>query len=104
MVIRTRLRTILRHVMLYLGAMAAIGYFGFHAFNGDHGIMAQRQYEDQKQALSAELASLQGERLMLEKRVALLRTDALDPDVLDEKSREMLGVVDKNDVVVLQHR
>lgn len=104
MVVHVRLRAFTRFVLLHLGGAAIIAYFGFHAFNGNFGITAQRQYEAQKVALQAELTRLKAEREALEVRVALMRTDALDPDLLDEKARRLLGLAHPNDVVILRGR
>ncbi len=104
MVVRTRLRAFFRQTLLFMGAAAAIAYFGFHAFSGNHGIMARRQYDEQKQKLSDELAALQAERAALERRVTLLKSNSLDPDIIDEKSREMLGLTNPNEVVVFVSR
>ncbi|MDQ0468416.1 FtsB family cell division protein [Labrys wisconsinensis] len=104
MVVRTRIRAFFRQLVLLILAGASIAYFGFHAVNGDHGIMAQRQYDDQKRDLSAQLADLRAKRTALERRVALLKNDALDPDVLEDKARNLLGMVHPNDVVVLLPR
>ena len=104
MVVRTRIRAFFRQLALYLGAWAAISYFAFHAFNGEHGIMAQRQFDQQKRELSDELRQLQTERAALERRVLLMKSDSIDPDILEEKSREMLGMTRPSDVVVLLSR
>jgi cell division protein FtsB len=101
MVIRTRIRAILNQLALFLGTAAAIAYFSYQAFNGDHGIQAQHQFDKQRQDLTNELAQLQDEHQALERRVNLLKAQTIDPDMLDEKSRELLGLVDPNDVVVL---
>jgi cell division protein FtsB len=100
MVVRTRLRAFFRQTALFLGTAAAIAYFSFHAFNGNHGLMARRHYDEQKRDLTAELARLQGEHSSLERRVALMKASSIDPDMLDEKSREMLGLVEADDVIV----
>jgi cell division protein FtsB len=104
MVVRTRLRAFFRQTALVLGAAAAIAYFGFHAFNGDHGLMARRHYDEQKQQLTAELRRLEDERRALEHRVSLLKAGSIDPDTLDEKAREMLGLVEADDVVLFLPR
>ena len=100
MVVRTRLRAFFHQTALFIGAAAAIAYFSFHAFSGDHGIMAGRQYDEQKRRLSDELAALQVERTALERRVALLKSSSIDPDILDEKARSLLGMTNPNEVVV----
>jgi cell division protein FtsB len=101
MVVRTRFRAFFRQLALFLGAAVAIGYFGFHAFSGDHGIQAQHQFDAQKQELTAQLATLEAERAALERRVGLMKAAALDPDELEEKSRQMLGLVHPDDVVFI---
>jgi cell division protein FtsB len=100
MVIRTRTRAILNQLALFAGTATAIAYFSYQAFNGDHGIQAQRQYDQQKQDLSDQLASLQDQRASLQRRVNLLKASSIDPDMLEEKSRELLGYANPNDVIV----
>jgi len=104
MVVQTRLRAFIRQIALFLGAAGAIAYFGFHAVNGDHGMMARRQYEVQKRELTVELDRLKEEKASLDRRVALLKAESLDPDMLDEKAREMLGLASTSEVVVLLPR
>jgi cell division protein FtsB len=104
MVVRTRLRAFIRQLALFLGAASAIAYFGFHAVNGNHGMMARRHYEEQKRELSLELGRLKEDKAALERRVALLKAESLDPDMLDEKAREMLGLASPSEVVVLLPR
>jgi cell division protein FtsB len=100
MVVRVRLRAFLRFALLHLSGLAVIAYFGFHAYNGNYGITAQLQYDERKRDLQAELEDLTRKRQALEIRVALLRTDAIDPDLLEEKARRLLGLTHANDVVV----
>jgi cell division protein FtsB len=101
MVVRTRLRSFFRQLGLFIAAAAAISYFGFHAFSGNHGLMATRHYQEQKRILSAELDAVQAERAALARRVTLLKSNSIDPDTLEDEAREMLGLTHKSDVVVL---
>jgi cell division protein FtsB len=39
----------------------------------------------------------------LERRVALLRADRIDPDMLEERARVLIGYVDPRDLVLLLH-
>ncbi|WP_448952599.1 FtsB family cell division protein [Labrys neptuniae] len=104
MVIRTRIRAILHQLALLAGAAAAITYFSYQAFNGEHGIQARQQFDQQKQDLGSELTSLQKERAALARRVSLLRSQSIDPDMLEEKARDILGMVSANDEVVLLNK
>jgi cell division protein FtsB len=57
---------------------------------------------EQRLAQTKELvAESAAERRRLERRVALLKADNLDPDLLEELARHILGLVHRDDVVVL---
>ena len=43
----------------------------------------------------------QPERALWERRVALLRSDRIDPDMLDERARALLGLTDPRDLTLL---
>jgi cell division protein FtsB len=51
--------------------------------------------------MQAELATIKAERMLWEKRVALLRADRLDPDMLDERARSLIGYADPRDLTLL---
>jgi cell division protein FtsB len=104
MVVRKRLRSILAAVGLYAGAALLIGYFGVNAYTGARGLKAKENLAQQMSALNAELAALKLERQRWEHRVSLLRSDAIDPDLLDERVRAMLDYVDPHDLVLLRKR
>jgi cell division protein FtsB len=101
MVSRTRLRTALTTLGLYVMAALLIGYFGMHAYTGSRGLKAKQDLAVQLHDLSQELARLKGERTAWERRVALLRSDSLDPDMLDERARAMLDYVHPRDLILL---
>ena len=101
MVTRKRLRAILTAFCLYVLAALLIGYFGVNAFNGDRGLKAKQDIDQQVAALSSELGRLQLERAQWERRVALLRSGGLDPDMLDESARVLLDYVQPNELVMM---
>jgi len=103
MVSHRRRRAILTALGLYTFAALFIGYFAMNAFSGNHGLRAQADLDQQMTSLKAELARLKGERAMWERRVALLRSDRIDPDMLDERARALLGLVDARDLTLLLH-
>jgi cell division protein FtsB len=104
MVSRKRLRSFLTALGLYIGAALVIGYFGVNAYTGNHGLLARQTLEEQSAELSGELARLKAERLEWERRVALLKSDRLDPDMLDERARAMLNYVNPRDLVLILKR
>ncbi|MGB7257711.1 MAG: septum formation initiator family protein [Pseudolabrys sp.] len=101
MVTHRRRRTILTALALYTLAVLFIGYFAVNAFTGNHGLRAQQDLDQQMATMQTELAGLKGERAVWERRVALLRSDKLDPDMLDERARALLGVTDPRDLTLL---
>jgi cell division protein FtsB len=84
--------------ILGLGALA---YLGYHLFEGDRGLKASWSVEQRLAKAETERKALTEERQRLESRVALLREDTLDRDMLDERLRQMLNLVQSNDVVIL---
>jgi cell division protein FtsB len=98
MIVRTRLKSILIAAFAYLAAAGGIGYFAFHAYNGDRGLIAKEAYKAQMATLSQELADVRRDKAQWSHRVALLRSGNLDPDLLDERAREMLNASHPNDV------
>ena len=101
MVSHRRRRTILTALGLYIFAAAFIGYFGVNAFTGNHGLRAQLDLDQQLGEMQVELRQVKAERANWERRVALLRSDRLDPDMLNERARSLLSYVDRRDLTIL---
>ncbi len=101
MVLNRRRRTVVTALGLYLFAATFIGYFAVNAFTGNHGLRAQADLEQQLSSMHLQLARLKAERRHWEHRLALLRSDQLDPDILDERARALLGYADPRDLVFL---
>jgi cell division protein FtsB len=104
MVSRKRLRGVLTALGLYAVAAALIGYFWFHAFSGQRGLHAKHEIDQQLHELTAELDRLKAEKGLWERKVALLRSDGIDPDMLDERARALLNVAHPNDVILMLRR
>ncbi len=101
MVSRKRLHAMLTTLGLYVMAALLIGYFGVNALNGRHGLKAKESINRQIAKLSAERARLDNERTQWERRIALLKPSALDPDMLDERARALLYYADPNDLTLM---
>jgi cell division protein FtsB len=82
-------------------ACAAGSYFGYNLQTGEHGLKARADLERRKEVLAGELAGLKEVKDRLERDVALLRPESLDPDMLDERARALLGYVDRRDAILL---
>ncbi len=101
MVTHRRRRTILTALALYTLAALFIGYFAVNAFTGDHGLRAQQDLDQQMASMKTDLARVKAERSVWERRVSLLRSDRIDPDMLEERARALLDYVDPRDVTLL---
>jgi cell division protein FtsB len=99
MVSRARLKAIMTGIALYAMAAAMIGYFGINAYTGKYGLTARVELDQEIVSLTNELARLKQERADAEQRVSLLRSDRVDPDMLDERARYQLDYANPHDLV-----
>ena len=81
--------------------LGLLGFFAWHAQEGPRGFAFHEKLANQSRQLSEELAAIQKQRTAFETRVALLRPESVDPDMLDEMARSTLDVAGPNDLIVL---
>jgi cell division protein FtsB len=101
MVTRPRIRSVLTALALYAMAALLIGYFGVNAYSGNHGLKARQGLDQQIAELTRELEEVKAERTRWQRRVALLKSDRIDPDMLEERARVLLNYADPRDAVLL---
>ena len=82
--------------------VAVIGYFAYHLVHGDRGLVAWRDLSERIRETETTARQVAGDRHEMERRVALLRPDSLDRDMLDERVREVLNLAHPDDVVILR--
>lgn len=87
--------------MVPLCCLALVGYFTYHLFVGDHGLRSRAQMGTRISTLQGELEGLKAVRGKLDRDVALLRAEHLDPDMLDERARSILNFAHPNDVIFI---
>jgi cell division protein FtsB len=100
MVTRRRFRTVLNALALYTIAALVIGYFGVNAHTGNRGLRARQDLDQQIVQLGNELSALKAERASWERRVALLKPESIDPDMLDERARALLNYSDPRELIL----
>lgn len=100
MVIRRRLRSILLPLLLYAVSGSVSSYFVWHAVNGERGLKTKEEYRKVMAGLISENADLRAEREQYERRISMMRAEAVERDILEEEARVQLGRVHKSDVVV----
>ncbi len=101
MVVRRRARAILIPLLLYSVSAAIVGYFVHHAHNGSHRLQAKYAFKAKVVEVTREVETLRTERAEWDRRIALLRSDQLDRDILEERGRSLLGRVHRNDLVII---
>ncbi len=100
MVARKRLKSVTTAIILYALAALMIGYFGVNAFTGNRGLKARHALDLQTEELTTEIVRLKAERAQWQRRVALLRSDRIDPDMLDERARALLDYAGPRDIIL----
>jgi hypothetical protein len=82
-------------------ASMATSFFYWHAVHGQRGLKAGEEYEQKLTLLKFERDMLKLQRLQIEHRLALIKGEKVDADILEDEVRKTLGRVHKNEVVVL---
>lgn len=86
-------------IIISLLFITLFSYFTFHAVSGERGLIAMAQLSKKVDESKTELDEIRAERIELEHKVSLLRTESLDLDLLDEEARKVLGYASKDETV-----
>jgi cell division protein FtsB len=92
----------IRDVVAPALGLCVVGYFVYHTVEGDRGLSAYVRLTAQLADARAQLDELGAERRAIEHRVSLLRSDRLDPDLLDERARLMLFKARPDEIVIME--
>ena len=92
-----------RMIVPIIGAMF-VAYFLIHAFHGDRGIIAWMHLQKQVSSAEGTLAETRAVRVEYERRISLLRTEQLDPDMLDQRAPNMAGLVKPDEYIIVEGR
>jgi cell division protein FtsB len=95
------IRTYARQVVGPTLAVSVFAYFAYHAVEGDRGLLAWIQLEQEVESTQAELTKISRAREALAHQTDLLRSEALDPDMLDERARSVLGLIRKDEIIIV---
>lgn len=79
---------------------AGVSFFAWHAIQGDFGVFAMLRAENEAVKLREELAEVKAERIALANLTRRLNHDYLDPDMLDERARSVLGYMRPDEIRV----
>ena len=99
------LREIRRRARFIAGPVLGIslmGYFGYHLVEGERGLRAWLRLSQQIKEAQAQLIARDLDREALDRKVAALRPEHLDPDMLDEQARATLDLAGPHEIVILR--
>ncbi|MDH3239380.1 MAG: septum formation initiator family protein [Alphaproteobacteria bacterium] len=91
-----------RHIVGPVLGITLFAYFAYHAVQGDRGLIAWWQLSQQVETAQARYDATLEKRQAFAHRVGLLRPDALDRDLVEERARLVLGMTHPDDVVILR--
>ena len=83
-----------------LGLLCLIGYLVWHSTHGQRSFEQADHIAARIETLTLERDKVRAQRIALDQRVALLRPDSIDPDMVEELARVTLGFVRPNDLVI----
>lgn len=102
MVVRRRLRSVLIPLVFYAAGGGLVAYFLHSAEIGNRGLAAKQVLKIKIYEINRELDGARAEHREWDRRVALLKADHVDRDLLEERARILLGRIHSNDVVIIQ--
>jgi cell division protein FtsB len=80
--------------------LSLVAYFLWNATQGERGLQSYALRQEQLKQVQGELDRTLAEQKGWDRRVSALRSQRLDPDMLDERARAMLNVADPSDIEV----
>ena len=87
--------------LIYVTAMVSLGmYFTYASVQGDYGLFKRVQIAAEAEALTAERDRLSAEVADLRNLTRRLSDGYLDLDLLDEQTRDVLGLVRADEIVL----
>ena len=90
----------IRQIAVPVFGALVVGYFAYHSMKGDHGLNAYIKLSGELAKAEEVLQERRSKREVIEHRTNLLRPDNLDLDILDERARDVLNLLNVNERVI----
>ena len=94
-------------IILYLSFLITFFifiYLVYFLINGQRGLLKYLYLTKQAQEHDSSLANLQNDNNYYLDRTKRLKPNTLDLDYLDEQARKKLGLIDKNEIVIILNK
>ena len=76
-------------------------YFAYHAVQGNYGLLALRDLDRSLSEVKIVAEATSAERKLLEIKTTRLTPGSIDPELLGERARDVLGFVYENERVII---
>lgn len=90
------------HLLTIIGVMLCV-YFSYHSVFGHRSVLALNVLNTQIENTVAKRDNVSLERENLERMVVAMRADSMNPDLLEERARAVLGYKRVDEVLVLSN-
>ncbi len=82
--------------------LGIVCYFVFHALQGKNGLRSRIALKKKMSGLEVQLSKLTDDRRKLDHYIELMKSQKIDPDMLDEQARELLNLAEPSDIIILK--
>jgi cell division protein FtsB len=96
-------RYLIRRNLLGIIALCLCVYFTYHLTFGTRSYFRLLGFEHETARLAVTYDNLHAQRVTLEDKVVRLRPSSLDPDLLEERVREVLGYTRPDERIILMN-
>ena len=87
--------------VIYFTVLILLGlYFTFAAVQGEYGVFSRAEIDAQARELQSDLDALNVEVAHMQNLTRRLSDNYLDLDLLDERARDVLGMVRSDEIVI----
>ena len=90
-----------RHIIGPVAGITLFGYFAYHVVQGDRGLIAWLKLSQQVETAQIQYDETAALRTEFAHRVGLLQPQSLDPDLLEERARSVLGLAHRDDIIIM---
>ncbi len=93
---------VVKHNFVAIIGFCLCFYFTYHILSGERSYLRLVSLERNIERLDRQYGDLSVQRKALENKVAMLRPGSIDPDLLEERARVILGYHHPDEIVVIR--
>ena len=90
-----------RHTILSVLGACIVVYFIYHTIQGDRGWVSMLRLQHEVEQAEQTLTKLQDEHQRLDHHERMMRSNSIDPDLLEEQARKNLNYSKPNEIIIL---